>query len=250
MIRRYFEAIRPEAFRRLNRQSSGEDIDLDALVTWMVDRKQGHEPSDQVYCSRRKHDRQVAVAFLVDMSGSTGRQIGARSRPVIDIEKEGLLLLSEALSAIGDQYAIYGFSGQSRQAVDIHVLKDFDQQSGGRVGLKISGVKPRQQNRDGAAIRHATYRLMQQPAKVRLLILMSDGKPLDDDYADEYSLEDTKMALREARLKGIHPFCITIDHAATDYVKRMYGDIGFVVIDDVETLPTRLPKIYQRLTAR
>ena len=215
LIRRYFETIRPEAFRRMGRQSSGEDIDLDALVSWMVDRRQGKEPSDQVYSTRQKHDRQVAVAFLVDMSGSTGRQIGSRSRPVVDIEKEGLLLLSEALSAIGDQYAIYGFSGQSRESVDIHILKDFDERTGGRVGLKISGVKPRKQNRDGAAIRHATFRLMQQSAKVRLLILISDGKPLDDDYADEYSLEDTKMALREARLKGIHPFCITIDQAAT-----------------------------------
>jgi hypothetical protein len=250
LIRRYFETIRPEAFRRLGRQSNGEDIDLDALVSWMVDRRQGMEPSDQVYSTRLKHDRQVAVAFLVDMSGSTGRQIGSRSRPVIDIEKEGLLLLSEALSAIGDQYAIYGFSGHSRESVDIHILKDFDERSGGRVGLKISGVKPRQQNRDGAAIRHATHRLLQQATKVRLLILISDGKPLDDDYADEYSLEDTKMALREARMKGIHPFCITIDHTATDYVKRMYGDIGFLVVDDVESLPTRLPKIYQRLTAR
>ena len=250
LIRRYFETIRPEAFRRLGRQANGEDIDLDALVNWMVERRQGREPSDQVYSTRLKHDRQVAAAFLVDMSGSTGRQVGSRSRSVIDIEKEGLLLLSEALSAIGDQYAIYGFSGQSRQTVDTYVLKDFDQPSGGRVGLKISGIKPRQQNRDGAAIRHAAYRLLQQPAKVRLLILMSDGKPLDDDYADEYSLEDTKMALREARLKGIHPFCITIDQAATEYVKRMYGDIGFLVVDELETLPTRLPKIYQRLTAR
>ena len=250
LIRRYFESIRPEAFRRMGRQSHGEDIDLDALVNWMVDRRQGNDSSDQVYATRQKRDRQVAVAFLVDMSGSTGRQIGTRARPVIDIEKEGLLLLSEALSAIGDQYAMYGFSGQSRQSVDIHVLKDFDQRPGGRVGLKISGVTAKQQNRDGAAIRHATQRLKQQAAKVRLLILISDGKPLDDDYADEYSLEDTKMALREARLQGVHPFCITIDQAPTDYVKRMYGEIGYVVVDEVESLPMKLPKIYQRLTAR
>ncbi|MDT3778438.1 VWA domain-containing protein [Nitrospira sp. MA-1] len=250
LIRRYFETIRPEAFRRMGRQSHGEDIDLDALVNWMVDRRQGNDSSDQVYATRQKRDRQVAVAFLVDMSGSTGRQIGTRARPVIDIEKEGLLLLSEALSAIGDQYAMYGFSGQTRESVDIQVLKDFDQPSGGRVGLKISGVTPKQQNRDGAAIRHATHRLKQQPAKVRLLILISDGKPLDDDYADEYSLEDTKMALREARLQGVHPFCITIDQAPTEYVKRMYGEIGYVVVDEVESLPMKLPKIYQRLTAK
>lgn len=250
LIRRYFETIRPEVFRRMGRQSHGEDIDLDALVNWMVDRRKGQVSSDQIYSTRQKRDRQVAVAFLVDMSGSTGRQVGSRARPVIDIEKEGLLLLSEALSAIGDEYAMYGFSGKTRQSVDIHVLKDFHQGSGARVGLSISGIKPRQQNRDGAAIRHATLRLMQQAAKVRLLILLSDGKPLDDDYADEYSLEDTKMALREASLRGVHPFCITIDQAPTDYVRRMYGDIGYIVVDEVDSLPTKLPKIYQRLTAR
>ncbi|MGD9850828.1 MAG: nitric oxide reductase activation protein NorD [Nitrospirales bacterium] len=250
MIRRYFECIRPEAFRRIGRQSDGEEIDCDAMVSWLVDRKRGADPSDQIYASRQKRDRQVAVAFLIDMSGSTSRQLGTGGRTVNDIEKEGLLVLSEALSAVGDQFAIYGFSGKSRQSVDLQVIKDFSHRAGGRVGLKISGIKPRQQNRDGAAIRHATCRLLEQAAKVRLLVLLSDGKPLDDDYTDEYALEDTKMALREARLKGIHPFCITIDQAATDYVKRMYGDVGYLVVDEIDSLPTRLPKIYQRLTAR
>lgn len=249
MIRRYFECIRPEAFRRVGRQSDGEEIDCDAMVNWLVDRRRGADPSDQIYASRQKRDRQVAVAFLIDMSGSTGRQLGAGGRTVNDLEKEGLLVLSEALTAVGDQFAIYGFSGKSRQSVDLYVVKDFAHRAGGRVGLKISGIKPCQQNRDGAAIRHATFRLMEQAAKVRLLVLISDGKPLDDDYTDEYALEDTKMALREARLKGIHPFCITIDQAATDYVKRMYGEVGFLVVDDIDSLPTRLPKIYQRLTA-
>ncbi|MGE0473788.1 MAG: nitric oxide reductase activation protein NorD [Nitrospirales bacterium] len=250
MIRRYFEGIRPEAFRRIGRQSDGEDIDCDAMVNWLVDRKRGADPSDQIYASRQKRDRQVAVAFLIDMSGSTGRQMGSGGRTVNDIEKEGLLVLSEALSAVGDQFAIYGFSGKSRQSVDLQVIKDFTHRAGGRVGLKISGIRPRQQNRDGAAIRHAASRLFEQSAKVRLLVLLSDGKPLDDHYTDEYALEDTKMALREARLMGIHPFCITIDQAATDYVKRMYGEVGYLVVDEIDSLPTRLPKIYQRLTAR
>lgn len=250
MIRRYFEGIRPEAFRRIGRQSDGEEIDCDAMVSWLVDRKRGADPSDQIYASRQKRDRQVAVAFLIDMSGSTGRQMGSGGRTVNDIEKEGLLVLSEALSAVGDQFAIYGFSGKSRQSVDLQVIKDFSHRAGGRVGLKISGIRPRQQNRDGAAIRHAASRLLDQAAKVRLLVLLSDGKPLDDNYTDEYALEDTKMALREARLNGIHPFCITIDQAATDYVKRMYGEVGYLVVDEIDSLPTRLPKIYQRLTAR
>ncbi len=250
LIRRYFETIKPEAFRRLGRQSDGEEIDIDALVEWMVDRRGGNDSTDRIYATRHKQDRQVAVSFVVDMSGSTGRKIGSRARPVIDIEKEGLLLLSEALGAVGDQFAMFGFSGQSRNAIEMYVLKDFHDRAGGRLGLKISGIQPHKQNRDGAVIRHATTRLLQQSAKVRLLILISDGKPLDDDYGDEYSLEDTKMALREARQKGIHPFCVTIDQAPTEYVKRMYGDVSYVVVDDVEALPTRLPNIYRRLTTR
>ena len=248
LLRRYFETIRPTALRRLGRQDQGEDFDLDALVQRVVDRRVSHEPSDRVYIRREKRERQVAVAFLLDISGSTGRQMWSDQRRVIDVEKEGLIMLSEALAAIGDHYAMYAYSGQSRGRVDLVKLKDFHESSLGRTALRISATTPLQQNRDGAAIRHTAFRLLQQSARTRLLVLISDGKPLDDGYGDEYSLEDTKVALREARMKGIHPFCITVDETASDYLKRMYGEVGFVVVDDVGTLPTRLPRIYQRLT--
>ncbi len=248
VLRRYFETIRPTALRRLGRQDGGDDIDIDALVGRIVDRRVGNEPSDRVYLRRERHDRQVSVAFLIDMSGSTSRQIGSGSRRVIDIEKEGLILLSEALSAIGDDHALYGYSGQGRGQVEMTVLKDFADASLSRTALRIGAITPLKQNRDGAAIRHAVHRLLQQPARTRLLVIISDGKPLDDGYGDEYSLEDTKMALRETRTKGIHPFCITVDQAAGDYLSRMYGDVGFIVVDDVSGLPMRLPRIYQRLT--
>jgi nitric oxide reductase activation protein len=90
--------------------------------------------------------------------------------------------------------------------------------------------------------------LLAREARTRLLVLISDGRPLDDGYTDEYSLEDTKAALREARQRGVHPFCITIDREADGYVRRMYGDVQFAVIDHLEALPMRLPRIYQRLT--
>jgi nitric oxide reductase activation protein len=111
----------------------------------------------------------------------------------------------------------------------------------------LGGLSPRQQNRDGAAIRHAVATLRQQDAKTRLLVLLSDGRPLDGEYKDEYALEDTKAALRETRREGIHPFCVTIDRNADGYVRRMYGDVEYTVIDRVESLPIRLPRIYQRL---
>jgi nitric oxide reductase activation protein len=92
-------------------------------------------------------------------------------------------------------------------------------------------------------------KLLAREARTRLLVLISDSRPLDDRYKDDYSLEDTKMALREAGMQGVDAFCITIDRDADLYVRRMYGDVRFLVIDQVERLPERLPRIYHRLTA-
>ena len=247
-LRRYFETIRPTGLRRMHGYDQGDEVDLDAAVRFVVDCRVDGEPSDRIYTRRDKRDRQVAVAFLIDMSGSTGRQIESGNRQVIDVEKEGLVLLSEALEAIGDQYALYGYSGQGRHQVDFLVIKDFEETQGVRIGQRIDAVTPLHQNRDGAAIRHATFKLGTCQARHRLLILLSDGKPLDDGYGEEYALEDTKMALREARQHGITPFCLTIDREGSGYLKRMYGDVQYLVLDDLNQLPERLPRIYQRLT--
>lgn len=249
LLRRYFESIRPTGLRRIHGQADGEDLDLDAAIGRAVDRLAGAEASDRIYIRREKKERDVAVVFLVDLSGSTSRQIDSEgSRRIIDVEKEGLVLLCEALEAIGDQYAVYGYSGQGRRLIDFVVVKDFDESI--RCAYdRIGGIAPLEQNRDGAAIRHAARKLLSRSARVRLLVLINDGKPLDDAYADEYALEDTKMALREARMQGIDPFCITIDRQADDYLRRMYGDVHYVVVDHAGVLPERLPRIYRRLTA-
>ena len=252
LLRRYFEALRPPGLRRMSGQTDGEELDLDAVVRRKADLAAGADPSDRMYVRREKCERDVAAAFLVDLSGSTSRQIessGGQTRRVIDIEKEGLVLLSEALEAIGDRYAVYGYSGQGRRQVDFVILKEFDEPAGMRTASRLGSVAPLQQNRDGAAIRHATHKLLAQPAKVRLLVLLSDGKPLDEGYTDEYSLEDTKAALREARMKGIHPFCITVDRGADDYLKRMYGEVRYLIMDHAGALPEQLPRTYHRLTA-
>ena len=248
LLRRYFESIRPPGLRRVHGQTDGEELDLDALIRRAADHRAGVESSDRVYIRREKRERNVAVAFLVDLSGSTSRQLETGSRRVIDVEKEGLVLLCEALEAVGDQYALYGYSGRGRTQVDFVVMKEFDERDRTLPARRIGAVTPLHQNRDGAAIRHATHKLLAREARIKLLVLLSDGKPLDDGYADEYALEDTKRALREARTAGVDPFCITVDRNADDYLKRMYGDVNFLVIDRIADLPERLPRIYQRLT--
>ncbi|MFI5223095.1 MAG: nitric oxide reductase activation protein NorD, partial [Nitrospirales bacterium] len=246
-LRRFFESLRPPGLRRVSGQADGDELDVDAAVRMCAERAAGADLSDRIYVRRERKERDVAAAFLVDVSGSTSRQLDS-GRRVIDLEKEGLVLLCEALEAVGDQYALYGYSGQGRGHVDFLVIKDFDDRLGGKAAQRLGGLAPLRQNRDGAAIRHATAKLLAREARTRLLVLISDGRPLDDGYKDEYSLEDTKVALREARQRGLHPFCITIDREADGYVRRMYGDVQFAVIDHLEALPMRLPRIYQRLT--
>jgi nitric oxide reductase activation protein len=246
-LRRFFESLRPPGLRRVPGQADGDELDVDAAVRMCAERAAGADLSDRIYVRRERKERDVAALFLVDVSGSTGRQLDS-GRRVIDLEKEGLVLLCEALAAVGDQYALYGYSGQGRGQVDFLVIKDFDDQLGGKAAQRLGGLVPMRQNRDGAAIRHATTKLLAREARTRLLVLLSDGRPLDNGYKDEYSLEDTKTALREARQRGVHPFCITIDREAEGYVRRMYGDVQFAVIDHLEALPKRLPRIYQRLT--
>lgn len=246
MLRRFFEGLRPPALRRVPGQIDGEEVDLDAVIRRASEQQAGLEGTDRVYVRWEKKDRDVAVAFLVDVSGSTSRRLESGKR-VIDVEKEGLVLLCEALESVGDQYALYAYSGQGRTSVDFLTIKDFDEGLGTGTAGRLGGLAPRQQNRDGAAIRHASMKLLAREAKTRLLVLLSDGRPLDGDYKDEYSLEDTKAALRECRRQGIDPFCVTIDREADSYLRRMYGDVRYTVIDRIETLPLRLPRIYKQL---
>ncbi|MBI3608397.1 MAG: VWA domain-containing protein [Nitrospirae bacterium] len=250
-LRRSFEVLRPEAFRKQRQQTDGDEIDLEAAVDAAVERRAGLPGSDRVYIRREKKVRDVSVAFLIDASGSTSRQLvsgGGRPRRVIDVEREGLILLSEALDALGDEFALFAFSGQSRHDVSCLVIKDFDTRPGPAVLHRIGGLRPMGQNRDGAAIRHIASRLRQRTAAVKLLIILSDGRPLDDGYAGSYALDDVKVALREARAHGIRPFCITVDETAGDYVRTMYGEVNYTVIHNVAALPTTLPRLYKRLT--
>ena len=248
-IRRNFQLMRPEALRKMRHQEDGDDLDTDGLVEYVVDRKARVSPTPRVYIKREKRDRDVTTAFLVDMSSSTDRKIDGRKR-IIDIEKEALLLMCEALEAIRDEYAIYGFSGSGREDSQFYVVKELGERYDDRVKGRIGGIYARQKTRMGPAIRHATRRLAGADSNVKLMILLTDGKPYDSDtYQDNaYAQEDTKMALREARREKIHLFCVTVDREGADYLPHMYSDANFVVVDDIRTLPQKLPQLYRRLT--
>ena len=240
-LRKTFEAMRDEN-RTLNRQTYGEGIDIDALVEALSESHDGGEMSDALFTRLHRTERNIAVVFMVDMSGSTKGWIN-------DAERESLILLAEALETLGDRYAIYGFSGMARKRCEIYKIKEFDERYNDEIKARITGICPKDYTRMGFAIRHLTHVLQDIDARTRILITISDGKPDDyDSYRGEYGIEDTRRALIEARRAGIHPYCITIDTEAKDYLPHMYGDAAFTVIEEVNQLPIKVSDIYRRLT--
>jgi nitric oxide reductase NorD protein len=240
-LRKTFEAMRDED-RLLKRQVDGDDVDIDALVEAMADTLDGSEMTDRLFMRMHRNERNIAVAFMVDMSGSTRGWIN-------EAERESLLLLCEALELLGDRYAIYGFSGNTRKKCELYRVKTFEEKYSPEVQARIAGIEPQDYTRMGVTIRHLTRLLKQQEAKTRMLITLSDGKPDDiDHYRGEYGIEDTRKALIEAKYAGIHPFCITIDEHGQDYLPHMYGAVNYTVVDDVARLPLKVSDIYRKLT--
>ncbi len=256
-VRYQFQLLRPENLRRIRGEIDGEDFDLQAVIDYALDKRSTGLIDDRLYTRKLRRERDVAVSFLLDMSSSTARTISRNpnqpytqpGQRIIDIEKEGLVLMSEALEAVGDAYSMQGFTSEGRRNVKFYVFKDFSESYSHEIERRIGGITYQNNTRLGAAIRHATTRLAAQEARTKLLIILSDGRPYDHDYGDSrYAREDTRIALQQSRLERITPFCITIDRESEDQLKDMYGEVGYTIIDDVLSLPERLPGIYSRLT--
>ena len=240
-LKNQFEMLR-STDRFLKRQRDGNDIDLDALIESISDTRAGKPPSERLFIRLQRDERDIAVLFLVDMSSSTEGWINLAL-------KEALILMSESLQTLGDRFAIYGFSGMRRTRADFYRIKNFAELYNEEIKGRIAAIAPQEYTRMGPPLRHASELLQNIDARVRLLVTLSDGKPEDyDDYKGEYAIEDTRHALIEAKAMGIHPFCITIDKKAHDYIGHMYGEVNYIFVNEVRKLPVRLPEIYRTLT--
>jgi nitric oxide reductase NorD protein len=283
-IRRQFELIVPQGLRKMKKMQDGDELDLDSVIEALMDKRAGSTPSDKVYSRRNKVQRDVGVVFLLDLSASTaeaidesrrtadewdapddpleymfwlrtrrGEEVRRSYKRIIDVEKESLVLLCHALETIGDTYGIYGFSGYGRENVDFYIIKDIKEGFSDKIKRRIDKASPLQATRMGPAIRHAVTKLEGIEARTKFFFLISDGRPQDRGYSREgvekdYAIHDTKMALTEARQKGIIPFCLTVDKEGHDYLRAMCQDMGYEVLADIHSLPRRLPTLYRNLT--
>ncbi|MGE5471246.1 MAG: VWA domain-containing protein [Bacteroidota bacterium] len=246
-LHQQFAALQP-ARRWLKGQPDGNELDVDAAVRAVTDRACGTHPSDNLYLSLEQRERDLACLVLADLSLSTDAWVSSEAR-VIDVVRDTLLLFGEALGATGDRFALCGFSSLKRSQVRFSRLKDFARPFDAAARGRVLAIKPGYYTRLGAAIRHATQLLEKQAASRRVLLILSDGKPNDLDlYEGRYGIEDTRMAIIEAKKRGLQPFCVTIDREGQSYLPHLFGPGGYAVIRRPEELPKKLPLLYAQLT--
>ncbi|RFF28017.1 MULTISPECIES: nitric oxide reductase activation protein NorD [unclassified Wenzhouxiangella] len=247
-VRRQFEALRPRR-ELLRAQLDGDEFDTDALVRMVTERAAGHSGSERIYSAWRDTSRDLAVATLVDVSLSTDSWLD--DRRVIDIEKEALLVLANGIDACGDEQAVYSFTSHRRKRVEITPLKRFDEPMDHGIERRIAALEPGRYTRMGTAIRHVAAELAERSNRHRLLLVLTDGKPNDTDhYEGRYAIEDTRMAVREARLHGLVVFGVTIDARARQYFPLIFGRSGYAIVPRAAALATALPAIYRQLVQR
>lgn len=280
VVRRHFQKIRPASYRMVRGLEDGDEIDLDRSIEMRISRMMGEIPDGRVYSARKKESRDVATLFLLDMSASTDEPIhreprkytadddntdddwmkawqrrpqqSQRPRRIIDVNKEALVIMAQALEEIGDSYAIMGFSGHGRDNVEFYVIKEFDQELSDDVRCRIGSIEPKRSTRMGAAIRHVREKFKDVASRSKHMILLSDGFPQDFDYGHDrrsnaYGIQDTMVALKELEMAGVLPFCITVDKTGHDYLRQMCQSSRYLVIEDIASLPLQLPKVYEQV---
>jgi nitric oxide reductase NorD protein len=255
-LKQQFSALVPQR-HWLKGQPDGAEPDIDACVRLYADhiaaRLQGRGGMDMkqdVYLAQQHRERDLSCLVLADLSLSTDAWVSHNQR-VIDVIRDSLMLFSEALSATGDKFGLYGFSSQRREQVRFHRIKEFNAPYDSIARGRIAGLKPGFYTRIGAAVRHATNILEKQNSAMRVLLVLTDGKPHDIDYYEErYGIEDTRMALMEAKKKRIKPFCVTIDREGSHYLPHLFGVNGYTVLRRPEELSSRLPILYAQLTGQ
>ncbi|QGX98359.1 VWA domain-containing protein [Roseovarius faecimaris] len=244
-VRRQFEAFRPRPVT-INGQVDGDELDLDAVMRARADAKATGDPRDALWCRTQAQARNLSVSILLDASRSTESAVTGRA--VLDIEREALTALAWGLEACGDACAIHAFSSLRRQRVYVQQIKEFDTPMGALTERRLAALRPGFYTRLGAAIRHVSTRLEERSHTRRLLLVLTDGKPNDlDHYEGRHGIEDTRMAIREARRRGQSVFGIAIDPKGQSWFPRLFGTGHYAVLSDPDKLTIALPQIYRQL---
>ena len=249
-LKRLLDLLKPQHYVRERYQEDGSELDLDVAIRSLIDFKGGSQPDPRINMSHKHDGRDFAVLLLMDLSASLHEVPEGCTQSILELSREAVTLLGWSIEQLGDKFAIAGFHSDTRHNVRYHHLKGFTEHWDDDVKARLSAIEAGYSTRMGAAIRHASHYLEGQQADKKLLLILTDGEPADIDVNDEKLLiEDTHKAVEELSSKDIYTHCISLDKKADDYIGDVFGNNGFTVIDNIEKLPEKLPKLFMSLTA-
>jgi hypothetical protein len=243
------DAMQPQGVQRIRKLEDGDEVDINAAIRAMVDIRQGRQPDPRIMMRSVRKTRDISVMVLLDLSESTNEKVAGQEQSVLDLTRQACVLLADAIAKIGDPFAIHGFCSDGRHDVEYYRFKDFSDSYDDMAKAKLAGMTGQLSTRMGAAVRHASYHLKQQRSTKKLMLVITDGEPADIDIRDpQYLRQDTKKAVEDAARNGIITYCMSLDPRADQYVSRIFGARNYMVIDQVERLPEKLPLLYAGLT--
>ncbi|MEW5787138.1 MAG: nitric oxide reductase activation protein NorD [Pseudomonadota bacterium] len=243
------DAMQPQGVQRIRKLEDGDEIDINAAIASFTDIRQGFQPDPRIMMRSVRKTRDFSILVLLDLSESTNDIVHGQEYSVLDLTRRACVLLSDAISKVGDPFAIHGFCSDGRHDVEYYRFKDFDQAWDEEPKARLAGMTGQLSTRMGSAIRHAGHHLKLQRSAKKLLIVITDGEPADIDVRDpQYLRYDTKKAVEEVAKFGVTTYCMSLDPRADNYVSRIFGQKNYMVVDHVQRLPEKLPLLYAGLT--
>lgn len=248
-LKHLIEAMQPQGVQRMRKQEDGDEIDLNAAVRAMIEMRMGEQPDPRIMMRNVRKVRDLSVMLLIDLSESTNDVVMGSENTILELAREATVLLADALDKIGDPFAIHGFDSNGRHDIEYFRYKDFGAPYNDQAKARLAGMSGQLSTRMGAAMRHAGSILKRQPSNKKLLLVITDGEPADNDVRDpQYLRFDAKKAVEELTRNGISTYCLSLDPRADEYVSRIFGARNYMVVDHVQRLPEKLPMLYMGLT--
>ncbi len=247
-LKQLLDLLKPQQYVRIRYQEDGSELDLDVAIRSLIDFKSGHTPDPRINMSHRHDGRDIAVMLLLDLSASLNETPPGSDQTILELSQEAVALLAWAVDKLGDPFAIAGFASNTRHEVRYQHIKGYSENWNDDVKARLAAMEAGYSTRMGAAMRHAGHYLKAQKADKKLLLILTDGEPSDIDVSDDRLLiEDARKAVQELDRDGIYSYCINLDPKADEYVADIFGQ-QYSVIDHVERLPEKLPRLFLSLT--
>ncbi|MCK5640242.1 MAG: VWA domain-containing protein, partial [Gammaproteobacteria bacterium] len=247
-LKKMLDQLKPQQLVRQRYQEEGSELDLDVAIRSLIDFKGGATPDPRINMSHKTDGRNFAVMLLLDLSASLNEKAAGSNQTILELSQEAVALTSWAVEKLGDEFAIAGFSSNTRHEVRYQHIKGFNEKWNDEVKGRMAAMEAGYSTRMGAALRHAAHYLEARQADKKLLLVLTDGEPADIDVHDEQLLiQDTRKAVQELDQDGIFTYCINLDPKADEYVKDIFGN-QYTVVDKVERLPEKLPQLFMALT--